>query len=166
LGQDVDASGGHRNCARDWRGAKRPRKRRNPRKARFSAQPKMRPNEVLPESHIFVNSFQEEALYQWTQVKYPMLIHKFGEYEILTEIIIKEKQYAIGVQPMLYFCFPVTELQSVVPLIGSIVNQNEAAYFIINKDNISIISLMLKMFGTLSANHNYDIITIIDKIIG
>jgi hypothetical protein len=27
-----------------WRGAERPRKRRNPRKARFSAQPKMRPN--------------------------------------------------------------------------------------------------------------------------
>jgi hypothetical protein len=104
--------------------------------------------------------------YQWTQVKYPMLIHKFGKYEILTEIIIKEKQYAIGVQPMLYFCFPVTELQAVVPLIGRIANQNETAHFIINKDNISIFSLMLKIFGTLSANHNYDIITIIDKIIG
>jgi hypothetical protein len=102
--------------------------------------------------------------YQWTQVKYPMLIHKFGKYEILTEIIIREKQYAIGVQPMLYFCFPVTELQSVVPLIGRIADQNEAAHFIINKDNISIFSLMLKMFGTLSAHHNSDIITIIDKI--
>jgi hypothetical protein len=28
----------------------------------FSAQPKMRPNEVLPESHIFVNFFQVEVL--------------------------------------------------------------------------------------------------------
>jgi hypothetical protein len=28
----------------------------------FSAQPKMRPNEILPESHIFVNSLQGEAL--------------------------------------------------------------------------------------------------------
>jgi hypothetical protein len=61
-GQAVAANGGRRNCARDWRGAKRPRQRRNPRKARFSAQPKMRPNEVLPESHIFVNSLQVEAL--------------------------------------------------------------------------------------------------------
>jgi hypothetical protein len=31
--QSVAASGGHCNCARDWRGAKRPRKRRNPRHA-------------------------------------------------------------------------------------------------------------------------------------
>jgi hypothetical protein len=86
LGQDMAASGGHRNCARGrksrlkalricfWRGGAtagghRPRRRavghalrRNPRKARFSAQPKMRPNEVLPESHIFVNLLQGEAL--------------------------------------------------------------------------------------------------------
>jgi len=48
--------------------------------------------------------------YLWTQVKYPVLVHKFGEYEILTELIIREKQRAVGVQPMLYFCFPVTEL--------------------------------------------------------
>jgi hypothetical protein len=34
-------------CARDWRGAERLRKRRNPRKARFFAKQKMRPNEVL-----------------------------------------------------------------------------------------------------------------------
>jgi hypothetical protein len=54
--------GGHRNCAKDWRGAERPRKRRNPRKARFFAEQKMRPNEVLPESHNFVNSFQIETL--------------------------------------------------------------------------------------------------------
>ena len=47
-----------------------------------------------------------------SQVKYPLLIHKFGKYEIITEIVIKEKQYAVGVQPMLYFCFPVTELKS------------------------------------------------------
>jgi hypothetical protein len=56
-GQAVAASGGHRNCARDWRGAEQPRRlaasgqtlgpervSAEPRKARFSAQPKMRPN--------------------------------------------------------------------------------------------------------------------------
>jgi hypothetical protein len=36
----------------------------------FSAQPKMRPNEVLPEYHIFVNSFQGEALYPELWVKF------------------------------------------------------------------------------------------------
>jgi hypothetical protein len=103
--------------------------------------------------------------YQWTQVKYPVLIHKFGKYEILTEIIIKEKQYAIGVQPMLYFCFPVTELKSKKQLLGRIAEVKETASFVINKDNIEIFMLMLKIFGTLSENHNKDIKTIIERII-
>jgi len=94
------------------------------------------------------------------------LIHKFGKYEVLTEIVIREKQYAIGVQPMLYFCFPITELHSATPLIGRISDKNETADFVINKDNISVFVLMLKMFGTLSESHNKDIITIINKIIG
>ncbi|MDR1894455.1 MAG: R.Pab1 family restriction endonuclease [Spirochaetales bacterium] len=103
--------------------------------------------------------------YQWTQVKYPVLIHKFGKYEILTEIIIKEKQYAIGVQPMLYFCFPVTELKSKKQLVGRTAEAKETASFIIDAKTISIFVLMLKMFGTLSENHNKDIITIVEKII-
>ena len=101
----------------------------------------------------------------YTQVKYPMLVHKFGNYEILTEIKIAEKQYAIGVQPMLYFCFPVTELKSSTPLIGRTARTKETADFEINSENIFIFLEMLKIFGILSRNHNKDIITIIDKII-
>ncbi len=101
----------------------------------------------------------------YTQVKYPMLVHKFGNYEILTEIKITEKQYAVGVQPMLYFCFPVTELISPKHLIGRTAETKETADFEINSSNISIFLEMLKIFGILSKNHNKDIITIIDKII-
>ena len=50
--------------------------------------------------------------FEWTQVKYPLLIHKFNGYEIITEIKITEKQYAVGTQPMLYLCFPITELKA------------------------------------------------------
>jgi hypothetical protein len=103
--------------------------------------------------------------YYYTQVKYPLLIHRFGQYEILTEIIIKEKQYAIGVQPMLYFCFPITELMTNEELIGRTAKTNETANFIINKENINIFIKMLYVFGTLSINHKFDIISIIDKII-
>jgi hypothetical protein len=59
---------GHRNCAKDWRGAERPQRRatgqalrRNPRKAWFFAEQKMRPDEVLKRLFIFL---QEEALYR------------------------------------------------------------------------------------------------------
>lgn len=103
--------------------------------------------------------------FAYTQVKYPMLIHKFGAYEILTEIKITEKQYAIGVQPMLYFCFPVTELISNNQIIGRTAETKEFADFIINTENIGIFLEMLKIFGILSPSHNQDIRTIIDKIL-
>jgi hypothetical protein len=53
--------------ARDWRGGAiagghRPRKRRNPRKARFPVQPEMRPNEVLKKLPVSVITLQVEAL--------------------------------------------------------------------------------------------------------
>lgn len=103
--------------------------------------------------------------FYFTQVKYPLLIHKFGQYEILTEIIIKEKQYAIGVQPMLYFCFPITELKSDEKILGRCAKTKESADFIISQSNIDIFLTMLKIFGTLSQNHNKDILTIITEIL-
>lgn len=45
-----------------------------------------------------------------SEVKYPLLVHKFNNFDILIEIIIKEKQRAVGIQPMLYVCFPITDL--------------------------------------------------------
>jgi hypothetical protein len=102
--------------------------------------------------------------FAYTQVKYPMLIHKFGAYEILAEIKVTEKQYAFGVQPMLYFCFPITELKSPNQLLGRSAQTKETADFVIDCKNISIFLEMLKIFGILSANHNQDIRTIIDTI--
>ena len=46
----------------------------------------------------------------------------FGDYEIIAEITIREKQRAVGTQSMLYFCFPITELKSEDPLIGRCAN--------------------------------------------
>jgi len=102
--------------------------------------------------------------FYYTQVKYPMLVHKFGKYEILTEIKITEKQYAIGVQPMLYFCFPITELKSKTTLIGRMADVKETANFIIDKNNIMVFLEIFKIFGILSKSHNKDITIIIDTI--
>lgn len=43
-----------------------------------------------------------------SKIEYPLLIHRFGVYEIIAEIVVREKQKAIGTQAMLYFCFPIT----------------------------------------------------------
>ncbi|MCE2687057.1 MAG: R.Pab1 family restriction endonuclease [Rickettsiales bacterium] len=99
------------------------------------------------------------------KIEYPQLIHKFKHYEVITEITIREKQRAVGVQPMLYFCFPITELISDTHLIGRCANLKEFADFKINKDNSFIIVEMIKIFGMLSPSHKHDTIEIMDLVI-
>jgi len=113
----------------------------------------------------FTNKNLNGIDYLYAEVEYPVLVYKFGKYEVYTEIIIQEQQYARGVQPMLFFCFPITELKTQSQLIGRVANRNEEAEFIINKDNIFVFLEMLKIFGNLSTNHNKDILSIINKII-
>ncbi len=103
--------------------------------------------------------------FAYTQVKYPLLIHKFWKYEILTEIKITEKQYAIWVQPMLYFCFPITELKNSQNIIWRVAETKEIADFVINENNISIFLEILKIFWILSKSHKHDIIEILNQII-
>lgn len=109
----------------------------------------------------YINGFD----FEYTQVKYPLLIHKFNGYEIVTEIKITEKQYAVGTQPMLYLCFPITELKAETNLIGRSAETKEIAYFEITENNIKVFLEMLKMFGTLSSNHKHDILQIINTIL-
>ena len=103
--------------------------------------------------------------FEYTQVKYPLLIYKFSGYQLITEIKITEKQYAVGIQPMLYFCFPITELKSKNNLIGRCAQTKEVAYFEISPKNIKVFLEILKMFGILSKNHQHDILQIINTIL-
>lgn len=103
--------------------------------------------------------------FKYTQVKYPLLIYKFKNYEIITEIKITEKQRAIGTQPMLYLCFPIAELKSEINLVGRTAEVKEIANFEITKDNIKVFLEMLKIFGILSESHKHDILKIIDIIL-
>lgn len=100
-----------------------------------------------------------------TQVNYPLLIHRFDHYEIITEIKITEKQYAIGIQPMLYLCFPITELRADGILLGRTANTKEFAFFDISKDNIYVFVEMLKILGILSESHRHDVLQIISQIL-
>lgn len=108
-----------------------------------------------------INGFR----FMWTKLEYPLLIYKFGNFEIVAEIKITEKQYAIGTQPMLYLCFPVTELENSAQLLGRTAQTKETANFIINDQNIWVFVEILKLFGTLSKSHNKDIISIIEIIL-
>ena len=108
-----------------------------------------------------INNMDFEIL----KIEYPQLIHKFKNYEIIAEITIKEKQKAIGIQPMLFFCFPITELITEKPLIGRSSDKKEFAYFKFDKNNAFIILELIKIFGMLSVSHRYDILEILKIII-
>ena len=98
-------------------------------------------------------------------LKYPQLVYKFGKYESIAEITIREKQRAVGIQSMLYLCFPITELQVSENLIGRIAEKKETAQFVIDKSNYSIVIEMVKVFGMLSPSHHQDILEILKSIL-
>ena len=99
------------------------------------------------------------------KAEYPQLIYDFKPYNLIAEITIKEKQRAVGNQPMLYVCIPVSELITKPPLIGRSAETKEHAEFILDKNNYEVVLHLVKIFGILSPVHRTDIINIIDKIL-
>jgi len=100
----------------------------------------------------------------FTRVMYPLLVYKVGNFEIMSEIIIKEKQRARGIMPMLYLCFPITELDNGSSYIGRTAKTKELGTLTIDKNNINVFIEIFKLFGTLSQAHNHDIQKIIECI--
>jgi hypothetical protein len=103
--------------------------------------------------------------FELTRVKYPLLIHRFESFEVITEIKISERQYAVGVQPMLYLCFPITELIADTPLLDRTASIKENAEFLMTASNISVFVEIAKIFGILSENHRQDILSIINVVL-
>ncbi len=93
-------------------------------------------------------------------LEYPQLLYRYGKYAI--EITIREKQRAVGVQPMLYLCVPIIEIQARTDLIGRLSEKNERGKFLFDSKNHRVIVEMIKIFGMLSPSHNKDIVEIIE----
>ncbi len=103
-----------------------------------------------------------------SEIKYPHLIYDFNNgFFIIAEITIKEKQKAIGIQPMLYWCFSVDYLKDEKneSLMGRTAKTNEEAIWELSADFAFIVMDTFKIFGMLSKNHRHDIIQIIMKIL-
>ena len=125
----------------------------------ISNHPDMKITKTLPvEKEINRTLFYEMTL------KYPLLVYRFGKFEIIVEILMKERQYAVGIQPMLYLCFPITDLLAQENLIGRTAFPKESARFIIDDSNSNIVIEMIRMFGMLSPPHNKDTIEILKAI--
>jgi hypothetical protein len=122
------------------------------------------PDCQITRTHPIEKQINNTTFFEMT-LKYPQLVYKFGKYEIIAEITIREKQRAVGIQPMLYLCFPITELQASENLIGRITQVNETAQFVIDKSNYRIVIEMVKVFGMLSPSHHKDILEILKSIL-
>ncbi|ARJ55836.1 R.Pab1 family restriction endonuclease [Campylobacter cuniculorum] len=103
-----------------------------------------------------------------SKISYPLLVYSFKNNNFLSEIVIKEKQKAIGIQAMLFFCFPLYLLKDSKgkeSFLGRKIQSKEKGYLEINEKNIDIFIQMLKIFGILSPNHKYDLIQILNFIL-
>lgn len=106
-----------------------------------------------------------EITFETSSVEYPLLVHKFGDFDIVVEIITREKQYAVGIMPMLYLCFPITKLKTDTVLIGRTAEQKEEAEFVIDDSNADVFLEIFRLFGMLSVAHKHDVLEILKLII-
>lgn len=90
-------------------------------------------------------------------VSYPLFVHRFGQYEIFAEIMIREKQKAVGTQAMLYVCLPLTSLSFEVNPLGRTLNAKECAQWRIGREEAELALELFRVFGMLSPKHRYDV---------
>lgn len=96
------------------------------------------------------------------KVSYPLIVHKFGKYDIYAEIMNREKQRAVGVQPMLYVCLPITSLKYKEQLLGRILDMKECGEWVIGKEEARLSLELFRIFGMLTEKHKYDVLKIVE----
>jgi hypothetical protein len=98
-------------------------------------------------------------------VSYPLLIYEISGLLIKIEIIVKEKQKAIGIQPMLFLCIPIKLMEDFEKLENQIVNAKQKTNYLVDKNNFQFITETIKIFAILSEKHHQDIINILQTIL-
>lgn len=97
-------------------------------------------------------------------VSYPLFVHRFGKYEIFAEIMIREKQKAVGTQAMLYVCLPITALTFLKQPIGRTLEPKECAEWCIGREEAALSLELFRVFGMLSPKHKHDVISILEML--
>lgn len=105
--------------------------------------------------------------FECMDVQYPLLVRRLGDYEIIAEILVTEKQRAVGIQPMLYVCIPVRHVRSVDGLgnvVGRIAAKKEMVSWKIGCREAKFALEAAKLFGLLSRAHKEDMLAILEKL--
>jgi len=112
-------------------------------------------------SKIVINGIQ----FKETSIKLPTLFMIKTTDNTQIEISIQKQQYASGVQPMVYFCIPITSFQNYKTILGRPSKPGDELVYIINNKNASVLFDMIKIFAMCSERHHFDIIEIIKILI-
>lgn len=104
--------------------------------------------------------FNEMKFFEMSD-SYPLFVHRFGEYEILSEIVIREQQYGSDIQPMLFLCIPISSLAFYKPVFGRTLEKKECAIWRIGKEEAALALELFNVFGMLSPKHRFDVLQIL-----
>lgn len=96
-----------------------------------------------------------------TEIRSPLLVRKFGSYQVYAEIITKELQKGVGIQPMLYVCIPLANLSYRSPMFGRIADKGEKCQWPFHETEGHLAVELFKIFGMLSARHRHDTLEIL-----
>ena len=84
---------------------------------------------------------------------------------IKVEIVVKEKQKAIGIQPMLYLCLPLKLMEEFPQLESQMVNSKQKASYLVDKSNFRFIIETIRIFALLSKKHHRDVVNILRTVL-
>ncbi|SHK08515.1 R.Pab1 restriction endonuclease [Fibrobacter intestinalis] len=97
-------------------------------------------------------------------VSYPLVVREFSD-GCAVEIVIREKQRAVGVQPMLYVCIPIVSLKAdLMPVVGRTLKCKEFGLWEIGEKESWLVVELFKIFGMLSKKHQFDVLAILKML--
>lgn len=100
--------------------------------------------------------------FEETSIKFPTLfmIETLDNTQI--EISIEKQQYATGIQPMIYFCIPLDTFRNSSEIFGKSSVSGDKLEYVITKNNVKNLILLMEVFGMASKRHNHDIVKILE----
>jgi hypothetical protein len=98
-----------------------------------------------------------EISFEETTIKLPTLFMIETADKTQIEISIQKQQYASGVQPMVYFCIPITSFENGKDLFGRSSTNNDSLIYTLTTENANVLFDLLKIFAMCSKRHNFDV---------
>ncbi len=103
--------------------------------------------------------------FEETSIKLPTLFMVETIDKTQIEVSIQKQQYASGIQPMVYFCIPLTSFENGKTLYDKPSTNTDSLTYVISDKNINVLFDLVKIFAMCSKRHNFDIKEILNILL-